>query len=64
MIHPVAEAQLGMDDGIALARHDEMPLKTESLAQPLDSGWRIAIPQARYHRCLGILRETGHDNPF
>jgi len=34
-----------MDDGIALARHDEMLLKTESLAQPLDTGRRIAIPR-------------------
>src|SRR5215510_7249654 len=45
-----------------ICRHDEMFLKPESLAQPLDCGWRIAIPQAWNHRRFGILRQTGHDD--
>src|SRR5262245_50042479 len=51
-----------MSNSFALAPHDEVFLKSESLTKPLDRGWRIAIAQARYHRCFGVLRETGHDN--
>jgi hypothetical protein len=53
-----------MSDRFAVTRHDNMLLESESLTQPLDCGWRIAIPQARYYRRSGILRETGHDISF
>src|SRR5262249_27902401 len=62
--HSVAEVKLGMDNGVALAGHYKMLLKPEALAQPLDCGWRIAIPQAWNHRRFGILREAGHDISF
>src|SRR4029453_9751237 len=48
-------------NGPAFAGDDEILLKAEGSAEPLDCGWRIAIAKTGYHRRSGVLPKTGHE---
>ena len=45
--HAVAENELGMGDAVALAWHHHLLRETESLAEPVDGGFRVAVAQGR-----------------
>ena len=44
--HPVAKRELGVGDGVTLARHDQVPLEAEGAAEPLDGGGSVLISEA------------------
>ena len=62
--HAAAENQLGVADGAVVVTDEELLLEAERAAQPLDSGWHVAVTQRRNGGNCDVVGTDTHGLPI